>query len=157
MVIVLLGSGSDDAHGQAIASAARGYGIEVELRIGSAHKTPHHVLDLIDYYESTKNPKVWITVAGRSNALSAFVDAAVVSPVIACPPPSEAFSGADIYSSLRLPSGVASVVVLDPGNAALAAAKILGLGSPAIAKAVAKAQRNGRSAVLAADAKAITE
>jgi 5-(carboxyamino)imidazole ribonucleotide mutase len=157
LVIVLLGSGSDRAHGDTIANAARSFGIEVDLRIGSAHKTPQHVLALIEHYESMKNPKVWITVAGRSNALSAFVDAAVVSPVIACPPPSDSFGGADVYSSLRLPSGVASSVVLDPGNAALAAAKILGLSSPDVAKAVLKAQRGGRSAVLAADAKALME
>jgi len=54
------------------------------------------------------------------------LDATVVAPVIACPPPSDSFGGADIFSSLRMPSGVAPAVVLDPGNAALFAAKVLG-------------------------------
>ena len=81
-------------------------------------------------YEQDPRPKVYITVAGRSNALSGFTDGAVSAPVIACPPPSEAFGGADIYSSLRMPSGIAPAVVLEPANAALLAAKILGLGDP---------------------------
>jgi 5-(carboxyamino)imidazole ribonucleotide mutase/phosphoribosylaminoimidazole-succinocarboxamide synthase len=47
-------------------------------------------------------------------------------PVIACPPYSERFAGADIFSSLRMPSGVAPALVLEPEGAALLAAKILG-------------------------------
>ena len=75
---------------------------------------------------------MFVTVAGRSNALSGFFDPQVTSPVIACPPPSDAFGGADLWSSLRMPSGVAPLVVLEPANAALAAAKILGLADPAV-------------------------
>jgi len=43
--------------------------------------------------------------------------------VIACPPYSEAFGGADVYSSLRMPKGVAPLVVLEPEGAALAAGR----------------------------------
>ena len=67
-------------------------------------------------------------MAGRSNALSAFVDANTPKPVIACPPYSEKFSGKDIYSSLRVPSGIGSVVTIEPEGAAIAAAKILAAG-----------------------------
>ena len=48
------------------------------------------------------------------------------APVIACPPISDAFGGADVFSSLRMPSGVAPALVLEPEAAALLAAKILG-------------------------------
>jgi len=41
-------------------------------------------------------------------------------------------SGGDVYSSLRMPSTVAPMVVLEPENAALAAAKILGLSDERI-------------------------
>ena len=95
-------------------------------RIGSAHKTPEHALNILRTYEADPRPKVYITVAGRSNALSGFTDGSVSAPVIACPPASEAFGGADVYSSLRMPSGIAPAVVLEPANAALLAAKILG-------------------------------
>jgi phosphoribosylcarboxyaminoimidazole (NCAIR) mutase len=54
------------------------------------------------------------------------VDANVAAPVIACPPYSDAFGGGDIFSTIRMPSGVAPALVLEPANAALLAAKILG-------------------------------
>jgi 5-(carboxyamino)imidazole ribonucleotide mutase/phosphoribosylaminoimidazole-succinocarboxamide synthase len=91
----------------------------------------------LEEYEADPRPKVYITIAGRSNALSGFVDAQVNSPVIACPPVSSSFAGADIYSSLRMPSGVAPAVVLEPSGAALLAAKILGVHSPEIQEKVA--------------------
>ena len=97
------------------------------MRIGSAHKTAEHALAILREYETDSRPKVYITVAGRSNALSGFTDGIVSAPVIACPPLSDSFGGADIYSSLRMPSGIAAAVVLEPVNAALLAAKILGI------------------------------
>ncbi len=126
LAIILMGSKADEAHCAKIAEAARGFGLDVVTRIGSAHKTPEHALNILRTYEADPRPKVYITVAGRSNALSGFTDGSVSAPVIACPPTSEAFGGADVYSSLRMPSGVAPAVVLEPVNAALLAAKILG-------------------------------
>ena len=136
LVVILMGSKADLPHCQKIAAAARSFGLDPHLRIGSAHKTAQHTYQILKQYEADPRPKVYITVAGRSNALSGFCDGAVSSPVIACPPPSEAFGGADIYSSLRMPSGVAPAVVLDPSNAALLAAKILGLVDPSVRTAV---------------------
>lgn len=127
LVVILMGSKADLEHSQKIAEAARAFGLEAILRIGSAHKTAHHTLAILQQYEADARPKVYITVAGRSNALSGFTDGAVRFPVIACPPTNEAFAGADLYSSLRMPSGIAPAVVLEPANAALLAAKILGL------------------------------
>jgi phosphoribosylcarboxyaminoimidazole (NCAIR) mutase len=72
--------------------------------------------------------------------------------VIACPPPSEAFGGGDIYSSLRMPSGVAPAVVLEPANAALFAAKILGLYDPEVRLAVQSYQKKQADKVLSDDA-----
>jgi 5-(carboxyamino)imidazole ribonucleotide mutase len=141
LVIILMGSKADLEHSQKIAEAARGFGLEVVMHIGSAHKTPEHVLLLLRRYEAEARPRVYITVAGRSNALSGFMDGSVSAPVIACPPPSEAFGGADIYSSLRMPSGIAPAVVLEPANAALLAAKILGLGDPAVRGRVIEFQK----------------
>jgi len=136
LVVILMGSKSDDAHAQKIADAALKFGLAVEQRISSAHKTPEHALKILQKYESDPRPKVYITVAGRSNALSGFTDGAVSAPVIACPPPSESFGGVDIYSSLRMPSGIAPAVVLDPANAALLAAKILGLVDANVLKSI---------------------
>jgi 5-(carboxyamino)imidazole ribonucleotide mutase len=152
LVVILMGSKADEAHCQKIAEAARLLGLEVELRVGSAHKTPEHVLEMLRAYEADARPKVYITVAGRSNALSGFTDGSVRAPVIACPPPSEAFGGADLYSSLRMPSGIAAAVVLEPANAALLAAKILALSDPTLRDAVAAAQSAQAEKVVADDA-----
>ena len=85
LVVILMGSKADSGHCQKIAEVARQFGLEVVQRIGSAHKSPAHILRLLEEYESDPRPKVYITVAGRSNALSGFVDGAVKAPVIACP------------------------------------------------------------------------
>lgn len=152
LVVVLMGSKADLEHGQKIAEACRGYGLETVLRVGSAHKTPEHVARLLAEYEADPRPKVYITVAGRSNALSGFADGAVDAPVIACPPLSEAFGGADIFSSLRMPSGIAPAVVLEPVNAARLAAKILGLADARVREAVAGSRKRAAEKILEDDA-----
>ena len=141
LVIILMGSKADLEHCNKIAEACKQFGLEAVLRIGSAHKTAEHALTILRQYEADPRPKVYITVAGRSNALSGFTDGAVTAPVIACPPVSESFGGADVYSSLRMPSGVGPAVVLDPGNAALLAAKILGVADPDVRAQVQKSQQ----------------
>ncbi len=152
VAIILMGSRSDLEHAQAIASTLHELGVLYEMRIGSAHKTPAHVLDILKAYEADARPKVYITIAGRSNALSGFVDAQVSAPVIACPPTSNSFSGADIYSSLRMPGGIAPAVVLEPSGAALLAAKILALGSPELRQRVQSIQRANADTILCDDA-----
>ncbi len=107
--------------------------ISYQMRVCSAHKATQRLLQLLQEYEQT-GPLVYITIAGRSNALSAVVDANTRYPVIACPPYSDRFGGMDILSSLRLPSGIASPTILEPEGAALLAAKILALADPQLAQ-----------------------
>jgi len=126
-VIIIAGSTSDGEHVEALCTALRNLGISPLLRIASAHKTPKRLLELIEAYDREAIPTVYIAVAGRSNALSGFIDAATRYPVIACPPLSGQWGAYDIWSSLRMPSGVAPAVVLEPANAALCAAKMLAL------------------------------
>jgi phosphoribosylaminoimidazole carboxylase PurE protein len=152
LVVILMGSKVDEAHCKKIAAAAQDFGLEVALRLGSAHKTPEHTLSILRQYEADPRPKVYITVAGRSNALSGFTDGAVSAPVIACPPAGEAFAGADIFSSLRMPSAIAPAVVLDPANAALLAAKILGLVDPQVKARVIAFQKEQADKLLKDDA-----
>jgi phosphoribosylaminoimidazole carboxylase PurE protein len=152
LVVIIMGSKADEQHCGTIASALDALGIESVRRIGSAHKTPGHVSAMLAEYEAEGRPRVYITVAGRSNALSGFVDGAVDAPVIACPPPSDAFGGADLFSSVRMPSGVAPALVLEPANAALLAAKILGLSEPGIAGRVQAFRKANAETILADDA-----
>ncbi len=149
LVVILMGSGADREHCAKIAAVLTKLDVDHVQRIGSAHKTPEHVLQIIEQYESSERPIIWVTIAGRSNALSAFVDAKVVSPVISCPPLS---MPEDVWSSLRMPSDVAPLVVLDPANAGLAAAKIAALYDPRLRQRVAAHKAGEADKVTAADA-----
>ena len=151
IVPIIMGSKSDLDHGQKIASALAEFGIESEIRVASAHKAAVYCLEVLAHYEAMDRPKVYVTIAGRSNALSGLVDAHVSAPSIACPPASNAYGGADIFSSLRMPSGVAPAVVLDAGNTALLAAKILSLGDPSLKAKVKAAQDKHRQTVINSD------
>jgi 5-(carboxyamino)imidazole ribonucleotide mutase len=123
--IIVMGSDRDLDFSRDIAKYLKLLGVTYEFRVASAHKTPLAVLEVLKEFEAQK--VVYITVAGRSNALSAFIDGNTTKPVIAVPPYSEKFGGADIYSSLRVPSGIGSVVTVEPEGAAIATAKILAL------------------------------
>jgi 5-(carboxyamino)imidazole ribonucleotide mutase len=123
--VLIMGSERDLDFSREIAKYLKLLGVAYEFRVASAHKTPEKVLEILKQFENEK--VIYITVAGRSNALSAFVDGNTASPVIACPPYSEKFGGADIYSSLRVPSGIGSVVTIEPEGVAIATAKILAL------------------------------
>ncbi len=151
LIIILMGSKADLEHCNKIAEACKQFGLETVLRIGSAHKTSDHALTILREYESNPRPKVYVTVAGRSNALSGFTDGAVSAPVIACPPPSEAFGSADVFSSLRMPSGVAPALVLEPVNAALLAAKMIGQYDAEVREAVVRFQKNQAAKIIEDD------
>jgi 5-(carboxyamino)imidazole ribonucleotide mutase len=152
LVIILMGSKADMEHCIKISDACKGFGLDTVLRIGSAHKTPEHAVSILRQYEADDRPKVYITVAGRSNALSGFTDGSVSAPVIACPPPSESFGGADVYSSLRMPSGIAPAVVLEPFNAALLAAKIFGVANAEVREQVRASQKRAAKKIIEDDA-----
>ncbi len=150
-VVLLMGSPADLEHSRRIARALEAFGIPVRMHIASAHKTPRELLELLERYEGSGEVGVYVTVAGRSNALSGLVDAAVSAPVIACPPYSDRFGGVDLFSSLRMPSGVAPAVVLEPEGAALLAAKILAVADPALRERVAAHQEAARRRVREAE------
>ena len=149
--VIVLGSKSDIEFGKTIARGLERFGVTHETRIASAHRVTRYLLDLLDAYERDEQPRVYITVAGRSNALSGVVDANVRHPVIACPPYSDRYGGMDLLSSVRMPGGVGPLLVLEPESAALAAAKILAVGDPALGERIAEWQRGQREQVLADD------
>lgn len=140
-VPIIMGSKSDLKHGEAIKDALSKFDIESEIRVASAHKAPRFLLGELERYEGDGRNKVYVTIAGRSNALSALVDGQVSAPVVSCPPYSDKFGGGDLFSSLRMPSGITPLVILDPAGAALAAVKILSLGDSALKKKVSDFQK----------------
>ncbi len=144
-VVIIMGSKSDMDWSEEIADTLDELGIESVMRIASAHKVPLKAIDIVEEYEDDK--VVYITVAGRSNALSGFVDAQTEKPVIACPPYSSKFAGADIFSSLRMPSGVCPMVVMGTEQAGLAAAKMLGLTEEDLQERIKEYQEDNRKQI----------
>lgn len=149
-VIILMGSNKDMDISSSIGRTLDHLGVKYEFRVASAHKTPRKVLDILGEYDMLERV-VYITVAGRSNALSGLVDANTTKPVIACPPYSEKFGGADIYSSLRVPSGIGSLVNIEPEGAAIAAAKILAIDNKGLTESIREYQMKKREEINAAD------
>ncbi|MHB0876645.1 MAG: AIR carboxylase family protein [Anaerolineae bacterium] len=150
-VVIIMGSASDAEHAGRISDRLLQWGVVVETRIASAHKSAAYLLEMLAAYEAAGDVSVYIAIAGRSNALAGLVDATVLSPVITCPPYSDRFGGADLYSSLRMPSGVAPLVVLEPDNAALAAAKIIGIADHSVRKFVQDLHVQSESRIIADD------
>ncbi|GIY69563.1 multifunctional protein ADE2 [Caerostris extrusa] len=125
--VILMGSPSDKEHCLKIKSECEKLGVPAILRVTSAHKGPDTTLKVVAEYEAHSQPTVFIAVAGRSNGLGPVTSGISVAPVINCPPITPEWAGEDIWSSLRMPSGIGCTTVLYPSGAALAAAQILGL------------------------------
>jgi len=132
LAIIIMGAKSDYPHAERIIEWLDRFGIGHETRIASAHKTPEKLLAILAEQEKKDERVVYITIAGLSNALSGMVECSTAFPVIACPPPCEAFGGADLFSSLRMPPGVAAATILDPRNAALFVAKLFAADDEAL-------------------------
>ncbi|XP_043659274.1 multifunctional protein ADE2 [Drosophila teissieri] len=129
LVVILMGSASDISHSEKIATSCRSLGLNVELRVSSAHKGPEETLRIVREYESVMSNLVFVAVAGRSNGLGPVVSGSTNYPVINCPPVKSDSMQVDVWSSLNLPSGLGCATVLYPEAAALHAATILGLGN----------------------------
>jgi len=125
--VIIMGSASDEPHAKKITDKLDEYGITWEQYAASAHKEPLKVLDILNGNKDGKDI-VYITIAGRSNALSGFVAANSEFPTLGCPPFSDkADMLVNIHSTLQMPSNTPVLTILDPGNCALAVKRILGV------------------------------
>jgi 5-(carboxyamino)imidazole ribonucleotide mutase len=125
-VIIIMGSTSDEPHAKKITDKLDEYNISWEQHAASAHKEPAKVLEILDSNSNEKNI-LYLTIAGRSNALSGFVGANSSFPTLACPPFSDKTDMlVNIHSTLQMPSNTPVLTVLDPGNCALAIKRIFG-------------------------------
>lgn len=151
LVVILMGSPSDKEHCEKIAKHCRELGLNVELRVTSAHKGTKTTLHIVNEYESVLSNLVFITVAGRSNGLGPVLSGNTNYPVINCPPTKPDNVQQDVWSSLNLPSGLGCATVLYPEAAALNAAQILGLGNFLIWSKLRVKQLNNFASLIYAD------
>lgn len=151
--VIFMGSPSDVDHCKKIESSLKEFGILTDLRICSAHKGTEDALQVLQWYEGQGIPVVIIAVAGRSNGLGPVLSGNSAFPVINCPPPSSQWGAQDIWSSLRLPSGLGCTTALNPDGAALATAQILGLSDHVVWGIVKGKQLNTAVGLAVADKK----
>jgi len=102
--------------------------------VASAHRTPEKLLNDLKGYEESGGSLVYITVAGLSDALSGVVAGYTLYPVVACPPDSEKYGGAKVFSSTAMPKGIPVAYVVKPENAALVAVRIHAISNPDLKK-----------------------
>ena len=127
--IIIMGSTSDQNHADKITTVLDDLGVGHEVHAASAHKNPERVLEIIRSVKE-KGSVVFVTIAGRSNALSGFVAANCNKPTLGCPPFKDKVDmSINIHSTLQMPSKTPVLTILDPGNCALAVYRILNLGS----------------------------
>jgi fusion protein PurCD len=125
LVVILAGSTSDREHVEKIKKNLADYSIHSVEYYKSAHKNTLAVMNILQKYhrdvDTVKRKIVFVTVAGRSNALSGVVASNVRYPVIACPPFKDKMDMfTNINSSLQCPSKVPVMTVLEPQNVAIA-------------------------------------
>ncbi|MFL2937897.1 MAG: AIR carboxylase family protein [Opitutales bacterium] len=123
-VVIIMGSASDESHAKKITDNLDNLNINWEQFVASAHKQPLEVLKILED-NANEESLVYVTIAGRSNALSGFVGANSEFPTIACPPFTDKTDMmVNINSTLQMPSKTPVLTVLDPGNCATAISRI---------------------------------
>jgi 5-(carboxyamino)imidazole ribonucleotide mutase len=129
---IVMGSDSDLPTMKAAAEALDEFGIGHEIRVVSAHRTPH---DMLEYGARAHERGLRVIIAGAGGAahLPGMLAAATPLPVIGVPVPLAHLDGIDsLLSIVQMPAGVpvATVGVGNARNAGLLAMRILAAGDP---------------------------
>lgn len=131
-ISIVMGSESDRELGGKAEAVLDDFGVENELVVYSAHRSPGA---LREYVESSE-AEVFIAVAGLSAALPGFIAAHTVKPVIGVPKDVELGGLDSLLSMVQMPPGVpvACVGIDNARNAALLAVEILALSDSELEK-----------------------
>lgn len=125
LVFIISGSTSDSEFVSKIQSELNKVNILHTYVVASAHKSTAKVLELLTELNDSDRNIIFVTVAGRSNALSGVVAAQSRFPTIACPPFKDKLDMfTNINSSLQCPSSVPVMTILEPQNVALTCQRI---------------------------------
>ena len=130
-VAFVMGSDSDLPVVEKGIQTVKGFGIEVVVRVISAHRTPEAAETLAKNAE-TEGIGVIIAAAGKAAHLGGVLAAYTTIPVIGLPIKSSTLDGLDsLLSIVQMPPGipVATVAIDGAENAGILAAQILALGN----------------------------
>ena len=139
VVGIIMGSDSDLPVMSAAAQICEEFGIEFELDIVSAHRTPEK---LVQYSKSAAKRGLKVIIAGAGGAahLPGMVASETVLPVIGVPVRSSSLDGMDsLLSIVQMPGGVpvATVAINGAKNAGILAAQIIGASNKSLRKKIA--------------------
>ena len=152
-VALVMGSKSDLSVVKPAVTVLKSFGVEVEVRVISAHRTPD---EAHAFAKSAKDSgiEVIICAAGKAAHLGGVIAAYTTLPVIGLPVKTDMMGGLDsLLSIVQMPSGipVATVGVNGGENAGVLAAQILGIKYPEIADKLAEYKQNMKDKINADD------
>jgi 5-(carboxyamino)imidazole ribonucleotide mutase len=135
-VAVLMGSPNDADKMRPASETLERFGIEADVRVLSAHRTPAAVADFASGAREAGYAAV-ICGAGMAAHLAGAVAAQTTLPVIGVPLSAGALNGVDaLYATVQMPKGipVATVAIDGAMNAALLVVQMLSIGDADLAK-----------------------
>ncbi len=137
-VSIILGSKNDQLTMMPATQVFDEFGISWEMKILSAHRTPHH----LGNYVAESDAKIFITAAGLAAALPGSVAALTTRPVLGVPLDAGGLGGMDsILAILQMPGGIPVGTMGAVGkhgakNAALFAIAMLSINNPVLSAAL---------------------
>ncbi len=132
-VMIIMGSDSDWGIMKKAVSTLKEFGIDFEVHVSSAHRSPAKTIELVKKFDGT----CFIVGAGAAAHLAGVVAGHTIKPVIAIPIDSGSLHGVDsLYATVQMPSGVpvACMAIDGAKNAALFAAQIIAASDEETAK-----------------------
>ncbi|MEG1048930.1 MAG: 5-(carboxyamino)imidazole ribonucleotide mutase [Oscillospiraceae bacterium] len=154
-IAIIMGSYSDLPIVEKAAKKLDGFGVEWEMHIMSAHRTPMQAM------EFAKNAKAngfgaIIAAAGKAAHLAGVLAAHTTLPVIGIPIKASTLDGLDaLLATVQMPSGipVATVAIDGAENAAILAVQILAVNDGALAQKLDSMKADMAAAVVEKDRK----
>jgi 5-(carboxyamino)imidazole ribonucleotide mutase len=139
---IVMGSDSDWPTMEPAAAVLDEFGVEHEVRVVSAHRTPR---DMLDYGAAAAGRGLQVLIAGAGGAahLPGMLASVTPLPVVGVPVPLTHLDGMDsLLSIVQMPAGVpvATVSVAGARNAGLLAIRILGTGDDELRSRMEKFQ-----------------
>lgn len=144
VVGIIMGSDSDLPTMQGAIAICEEFGVNCEVAIVSAHRTPER---MVNYAQTAAQRGLKVIIAGAGGAahLPGMVASLTPLPVIGVPVPSRHLQGIDsLYSIVQMPAGipVATVAIGNATNAGLLAVQILATSQPELQEKVVKYRQN---------------
>lgn len=133
---ILIGSDSDFPIMKPAVEFLKSFGIEFELRVSSAHRTPNRVREFVTSAEKS-GIRAFIVGAGAAAHLGGVVASYTTLPVIAVPINATPLNGLDaLLSTVQMPSGipVATMAINGAKNAAILVAEMFSISDESLAK-----------------------